>query len=193
MFRIDLIRTEGHVSAEDSDLLLIARVQQGDAAAFTVLYRRYLPIVIRRVQYTVPSDDVEDVTQEVFISVMKALPSFEGKSLFSTWLRTLTNRRIAGYYRRRSRRIAATALEPDVMDRQPEPERGISHDEVIVLREALNALPDHYKDVILMRFAEGLPFSDIADQTERSLDATKSLFRRAIAALRDSLKDTHDE
>jgi len=182
------------MTAEDSDMLLVARVQKGDAAAFTVLYRRYLPIVLRRVRYTVPAEDVEDVVQEVFISMMKSLPAFEGRSLFSTWLRTLTNRRIAGYYRKRSRRVAATAVEPDVLDNwQPGPEPGLSQDDRIVLREALNALPEHYKEVVLMRFAEGLPFAEIAEQTNRSLDATKSLFRRAIAALKDELKDTHDE
>jgi RNA polymerase sigma factor (sigma-70 family) len=60
-------------------------------------------------------------------------------------------------------------------------------EEQIALRKALQQIPDQYQEVILLRFVEGLQFSEIAQLNGQHLEATKSLFRRAIAALRDQL------
>ena len=55
----------------------------------------------KRVRFVIPEEDVEDITQEIFIAVMKSLKSFRYEARFSTWLRTLVNRQVADYYRRR--------------------------------------------------------------------------------------------
>ena len=62
-------------------------------------------------------------------------------------------------------------------------------DDLILIRQALKELPEHYQEVILLRFAEGLKFNEIAQIQGQSLEATKSLYRRAIAAL--NKKVTH--
>lgn len=63
----------------------------------------------------------------------------------------------------------------------------ITLDEKIMLRRAMCRLPEQYQDVLLMRFAEGLKFREIALLQDRSLEATKSMFRRAINALRTEM------
>ena len=78
--------------------------------AFNELYERYLPVVYRRVRYMIPEQDVDDVTQEVFIAVVRSIKSFRGDSLFSTWLRTLVKRQIADFYRRRGPRRHETDI-----------------------------------------------------------------------------------
>jgi DNA-directed RNA polymerase specialized sigma24 family protein len=50
-------------------------------------------------------------------------------------------------------------------------------------------LPDHYQEILLLRFAEGLKFREIARTMGQSLEATKSLYRRAMDALRDIVGD----
>ena len=60
-------------------------------------------------------------------------------------------------------------------------------DQRIMLRRVLRKLPDHYQEVLLFRFAEGKKFSEIASERGQSLEATKSLFRRAIAALHSEM------
>ncbi len=164
--------------------------------AFTALYERYLPIVYKRVQFVIPEEDVDDVTQEVFIAVVKSLKSFRYEARFSTWLRTLVNRQVADYYRGRH------PHEPSLNElTDPEPEHHhilgvMDHidklDDRIILRQALRQLPEHYRDVILLRFAEGLQFEEIARVQGQSLDATKSLFRRAIASLQNQMSVTSD-
>ncbi len=160
---------------ESDDLVISAK--QGSLEAFNSLYETYYPQVVKRVQYLVPAEDVEDVTQDVFIAVMRSLKSFRGAAKFSTWLRVLTNRQIADFYRRRKQ--AALPLHEGLRDPSP------AHpaDEVMILRQAFQRLPGKYREIILLRFAEDMPFGDIARLQNRSLEATKSLFRRAVAAL----------
>jgi RNA polymerase sigma-70 factor (ECF subfamily) len=175
-----------------SDEKLVQSAQQGILEAFNTLYERYLPAVYNRVCYIVPEQDAEDVTQEIFIAMMKSLKSFRGESRFSTWLRTLTNRQIADYYRRRSPMEAHSKLEedshlnPNASYSTTNPGTG-SMDEMIMVRQAMQKLPENYREIILLRFADGLQFNEIAEQQGQSLEATKSLFRRAILALNKQL------
>jgi RNA polymerase sigma-70 factor (ECF subfamily) len=179
-----------------SDAELIGRIVAGHHEAFTMLYERHLPSVYNRVRYRIPESDVEDVTQEVFITALRSLKSFKGNAQFSTWLRTLTNRRVADFYRSK-----------DVTETQSEPLRGEGEavraeqltvdskvtvaDDKIILREALVKLPDHYQEILLLRFAKGLKFREIAKILGQSLEGTKSLYRRAMEALRDVVGDVN--
>ena len=100
MIRYNLTADAADSSTTDSALVRLA--QQGNRDAFSGLYERYLPMVYKRVRYAVPERDVEDVTQDIFMAVLRSLKGFKGDALFSTWLRTLTKRRIADYYRRKN-------------------------------------------------------------------------------------------
>jgi len=175
---------------------LVRLAQQGNLDAFTDLYQRYLPVVYNRVRYVVPERDIEDVVQEVFITLLKSLKSYRGNAQFSTWLRTLTNRRIVDYYRRRSRTESQLETELNEAEASLAPQLKVTTEAAavedrVVLRQMLRALPDPYQEVILLRFAEELPFDEIARLRGQSLEATKSLFRRALAALRKQVGETH--
>jgi RNA polymerase sigma-70 factor (ECF subfamily) len=191
MIQRDRRTSEDHPTPPDIDLVRSA--QAGSLEAFTALYRRYLPLVYNRVRYRVPAMHAEDVTQEVFMAVVKSLKTYKGRAAFSTWLRTLTDRCIAQYYRRRKN--VGVMVDIDQAETNPEMGAGLRvetdvdalHDR-IMLQKALRVLPAHYREIILLRFAEGLPFDEIAQLRGQSLEATKSLYRRAIAALRKQLE-----
>jgi RNA polymerase sigma-70 factor (ECF subfamily) len=172
-----------------SDAALIRQYQQGSREAFNVLYARHLPAVFKRVRYVVPVEDVEDVTQEVFIAALHSLDSFRGEAQFSTWLRTLTNNKVAEYYRKRNRKKEAP--QTPLLESQARVESSAhSSEEQILLQRALNQLPADYREVLLLRFAEGCQFHEIAVLTGQNLEATKSLFRRAITRLRSLLEES---
>lgn len=186
-------------TSSPSDQELILLIQQGKVDAFNILYERYLPVVYGRVRYTIPEEDIEDVTQEVFIAVMRSLKTFRGDSRFSTWLRTLTNRQIADYYRRR--KPSESSLDPGetgLIDsgnpgtRHHSISSGANLEERLMLRQALRQLPENHQEVIFLRFAEGLQFNEIAALQGQSLEAVKSLFRRAIAGLQKQIGVDHD-
>lgn len=185
-------------STHTSDEELVRAAQGGGLEAFDLLYERYFPFVYRRVRYVAPPDDVEDITQEIFIAVARSLKSFRYEARFSTWLRTLVNRQVADYYR--ERKPASLSLDgPNPTTPGPEnwlemearpAEDGLSKtDDQIILRQALQKLPPHYREIILLRFADGLRFEEIAQFQCQSLEATKSLFRRAIASLQGLIQD----
>lgn len=171
-----------------SDEQLARKAQLGDRDAFFALYNRYLQRVYNRVKSKVPPQDVEDVTQEVFLAVVRSLDSFEQRSRFNTWLYTIVNRQIADFYRRRGRteRIPSVELNDESADLASTSEQD-NADQRLFIQRALNNVPEHYQEIILMRFADGLSFSEIAEQRGQSLEAVKSLYRRAIQAVRDQL------
>jgi RNA polymerase sigma-70 factor (ECF subfamily) len=175
-----------------NDEELVQLIQKDDQEAFNLLYERYLSKVYQRVWYVVPNQDVEDVTQEVFLAAMKSIKTFRGDSKFSTWLRTLTNRQVADYYRRREREGKELDMELENIEVKATSRIGgrlsaTSVDDMMMLRQALSRLPEHYRDILLLRFADGMKFNEIADLQGTHLEATKSLFRRAIGELRKQL------
>jgi RNA polymerase sigma-70 factor (ECF subfamily) len=177
-----------------SDAELIRQVVRGQLDVFGILYERHLPAVYNRVRYRIPESDVEDVTQEVFITALRSLKSFKGDAQFSTWLRTLTNRRVADFYR--NKEVSETQSEPLRgegaqlrMEQLKVASKNSISDDRIFLRNAMNELPDHYQEILLLRYAEGLKFREIARTMGQSLEATKSLYRRAIDAMRDVVGD----
>jgi RNA polymerase sigma-70 factor (ECF subfamily) len=172
-------------SAPDNTLVKLA--VEGNQEAFNHLYDRYFTQVYRRVAYLIPTEDIDDVTQEVLIAMLQSLKSFRGESKFSTWLRVITNRHIANYYRKNKRTLNDKPLDSEelqVRSSQTLSETGLNR---IYLQQGLTKLPVHYQEVLLLRFAEGLKFQEMADTLDKNLDATKSLFRRAISAMREQL------
>jgi RNA polymerase sigma-70 factor (ECF subfamily) len=175
------------LSAEANDEVLIAQFKAGRTEAFDFLYQRHLPSVYKRVRYVVPENDVEDVTQEIFIAAIKSLSSFRGDSQFSTWLRTLTNHKIAEFYRKRTRKQEPLLAALSEANATITGNTSKNMEERVYLQRALQDLPENYREVLLLRFAEDLQFNEIAEITHQNLEATKSLFRRAVAALRAHL------
>ncbi len=174
-----------------SDELLARKAQLGDRDAFYALYDRYLKRVYNRVKSKVPPQDVEDVTQDVFIALVRSLDSYEQRSKFNTWLYTIVNRQIADFYRRRNRSIPNQSLDDgeDGMRDIPDDTDIQANDQRIILQVALANVPDHYQEIVLQRFADGLSFAEIAEQRGQSLEAVKSLYRRAIQAIRDNMDE----
>jgi len=173
--------------SDTSDEHLIQQFAQGDLQAFDTLYNRYISTVYKRVRYVVPESDVEDVTQEVFIAALHSISTFRGEAQFSTWLRTLTNHKVAEFYRKRSRKKETMQVDLAHAERRGDRSNASTFEDRIALRNALRMLPKQYREIILLRFAEGMQFNEIAETLNQNIEATKSLFRRAMSALRKKL------
>lgn len=178
------------ISLQDaSDEVLIQHFKAGRTEVFDLLYYRHLPAVYKRVRYVVPAEDVEDVTQDIFIAVLNSLAAFRGDAKFSTWLRTLTNHKVAEFYRKRARKQEPPLSPLSHAANRSSGGAAKKMEDKIYLQRGLQALPENYREVILLRFAEGMQFHEIAELTNQNLEAVKSLFRRAIAALRSHLEE----
>jgi RNA polymerase sigma-70 factor (ECF subfamily) len=168
---------------------LARRAQQGDREAFLRLYDLYLDRVFNRVKSKVPPQYVEDVTQEIFIAVVRSIHRFEQRSRFGTWLYTIVNRQIADFYRQRYRQNEQQGVNLESVEHllSEPPFESDYGEESALAQKALNSLKPDYQEVILLRFADGLTFAEIAGQRGQTLEAVKSLYRRAIQALRDEM------
>jgi len=175
------------MTPDASDEYLARQAQAGDKEAFLALYNRYLNKVYNRVKSKVPSEDVDDVTQDIFIAVTRSLAHFEQRSRFNTWLYTIVNRQIADFYRKRSRKNEHLSQGLEHTEQIASAFQHDDADDRMLIQEALNKIPEHYQDIILYRFADGLTFQEIAEQRGQSLEAVKSLYRRAIQAIRDHI------
>jgi len=171
-----------------SDEYLVQQFIQGDEKAFDILYHRYVKKVYNRVRYLAPETDVEDITQEVFIAVIRSLPSFRGEAKFSTWLRTLTNNKVNENFRKRSRKKETMQVDLEHAERSSDHSNASSMEDIITVQHALKNIPNQYRGIILLRFAEGMTFKEVAENLNKNLESTKSLYRRAISALKEVLE-----
>jgi len=176
----------GHIDPP-TDEALAKRARDGDRPAFEALCDRYLPVVYNRLRAKLPPDAVEDVTQQVFIGAMRGIRRYEERSTFRTWLLSIARHKITDYYRTQSRRPETVPLDPlETGNPSGSQARGDWEDRILV-RIALERLPEHYQEILLLRFAEGMRFKTIARTLGISLEAAKSRYRRAVAAIAQAM------
>jgi RNA polymerase sigma-70 factor (ECF subfamily) len=175
------------MAGQPSDEILVDRAQKGDGQAFEALYQRYLPRVYNRLRALIPQEDVDDLTQDVFLAVVRSLTSFERSSTFVTWLYSITNHKISDYYRHRKKREGVERSFASQEVRLVVSDPSASAEDRALVRQVLRQLPERYRQVLLLRFAEDLSFKEIAQVMDLSLEATKSLYRRAVTAAQEEI------
>jgi RNA polymerase sigma-70 factor (ECF subfamily) len=167
-----------------TDEELVKRIKNGDKEALDALVKAYLPKVYNRVHSLVPEADAEDVTQDIFMSLVDSISSFQGKSAFSTWFHRISMNKVADYHRKIARRKEQPSENQPITAIYP---WKATHDELIV-KQALMDLPKKHREVLLLKFTEGLSFAEIAEKLDLTYEATRSRCRRAIEAVRDKLE-----
>lgn len=134
--------------------------------------------------------DADDVLQDALVSIAAHLDTFEGRSSVPSWAFALTRSACA---RRRRGKKNQPAEDDEVLQTQahdgPGPEeRAASLEMTALVARVLEGLPDEYREVLLLRDAEGLTASEAALALGVSVDALKSRLHRARAALREALR-----
>ena len=171
-----LARTGPEAARSDAELIVLA--QANDHAAFETLVRRYSERAYRAA-YRVVRDQqaAEEVLQEALIKAYRALPRFEARSSFYTWLYRITVN-LALDRRRRGKRAPAVewddaiAHEIDPRSTLPEPANpevsSLRHEVRELVAEGIQTLPDGQREVLLLREVDGLSYEEIADTMQIS-------------------------
>lgn len=191
---------ERSMTPADSDLIVKARA--GDLAAFEQLVRRYDRRVLTiAASYVQSSDDAKDIYQEVFLRVYRALPKFELRSEFSTWLyRIATN--VCLSHRSRSRRHRHVSLDdggeeaenPHPVVAEPATDPDVGRREIARrVEKALTALSPQQRLVFTMRHYEGYKLREIAELMDVAEGSVKKYLFEATARMRAQLGDLLDE
>jgi RNA polymerase sigma-70 factor (ECF subfamily) len=177
-------------SAPDPDLAAVLAAQ-ADRSAFDTLYRRYLDRVYAYAFYQLGDHhDAEDATERTFLAAMRALPAFRDEgATFRAWLFRIAHNTVANAHRSRARRRADPLPEP--FDR-PAPDADPAGlvaraDELRTVLRAVAALSEDRRQVILLRFVDGLSSSEIGQVLDRSPGAVRVLLHRALRDLAERL------
>ena len=168
-----------------SDADIVKRVREGDRALFEILMRRHNQRIYRAARAVVSENEVEDVMQQAYINAFTHLNQFQERAQFSTWLTRIALNE--AFSRRRKARPVEDGEE--IMDTitspQPDPERQAYTEELRhVLEEAVDALPETYRAVFMLRDIEGLSTQETGNGLGLGEEAVKTRLHRARAMMR---------
>jgi RNA polymerase sigma-70 factor (ECF subfamily) len=159
----------------------VAALNAGDVSAFDALYYRYRDWVVRlAVRFAGHEDDALDVLQETFAYVLRKFPGFRLTASMTTFLYPVVKHLALAARRKRLRMAGDEAVlnaAPSTNDPEPLGPRA-------ELATVLAGLPDAHREVLLMRFVDGLALEEIAAALDIPLGTVKSRIHNAIAALR---------
>ena len=194
--------------------LLVQRAREGDVEALGELlaqYRKYLVFMARsqlhqRLQVKV---DPSDLAQEVCLEAHRHVAEFRGQTAeqFAAWLRGILSnvlttqiRKFQGTKKRDAHleqsidlglANASGCLQSGLIADATSASRHLAREESILrLAEALESLPADYRQVIVLRHIDELPFAEVAQAMQRSVDSVEKLWVRALAKLKQTIGDS---
>jgi RNA polymerase sigma-70 factor, ECF subfamily len=181
-----------HSDGEESDEeLLKAWQERGDKKAGDRLIRRHLPAMRRYFCNKVTSRaDEEDLIQQVFEGIVKAMSSFRNKSTFRTFLFRVAKNKLHDHIRTRTRRRDIVDIdELSIADLIPGPSTIQSRNRrAALLIAGLRALPLGDQELLELRYWEKLTVPEIAELLDLEEPAVKSRLRRAKDRLRKAME-----
>lgn len=190
-----MISTSNNITEEQ----LIEEAINGSKLALAKLVKKYEQTVYNfAFKICRNKERAENTMQETFLSMIKSLKQFSGKSKLSTWLYTIVSNHCL-MMARSQKKYDYTALENDdgliddknVVDWNFSPEKLAENSELkIVLDDAIQKLPHEYRIVFLLRDVEGLSTKETSKIVNLSVPAIKSRLHRARAFLRNELNNT---
>ena len=183
--------------------LLVRRLQQRDERAFPEMVRLYQHKVFNLVFRMIGNrEEAEDVAQEVFVTVFKAIDSFRGESKFSTWLYRIAANQCKNrikYLGRRSYKSTSEldeAAERDLQNAQPSalsphiegPEKVLEGKQMEqILQQGIALLEEDHRVLLVLRDVEELSYQEISAITGLPDGTVKSRLHRARMALKEHL------
>jgi RNA polymerase sigma-70 factor, ECF subfamily len=169
--------------------VLVLRGQAGDESAFAELVERYTP----RLRYYLrkmlsDAHAAEDVLQDVWLDVFRALPRLGDTGAFTAWLYRIGRDRAFRVLRRR--RVYRPLIEADLPAADASEEFGAADAEAI--HQALDLLAPEHREVLVLRFLEEMSYEDIARVAGCELGTVRSRLHYAKRALRRALEGRCD-
>lgn len=178
---------------EESEASLVARAIQRDTEAFSQLYHLYFDRVYRyaRLRLQNPAD-AEDATAAVFLSAWRGIDRFSPKheTSFAGWLFRLAHNTVVDRYRRLRETVSLDTPDASYPAEIafPSPEAELEWRLTMTeLHEALRSLTEEQREVVLLRFVEGLSAREVGDIMGKQEGTVRGMQFRAIEALRRAL------
>jgi RNA polymerase sigma-70 factor (ECF subfamily) len=183
---------------EDKGLIELAL--SGDEKAYESLLNKYRNLVFSIMLKMVRNkQEAEDLTQEAFMKAFTSLATFNDEFAFSTWLMKIASNNCIDFLRKRKLRTYSIhepvqykdeKIEIDIPDHDPTPEKTLIQSERNrMIEETIQALPERYRYVIILRHKEEKSYEEIAEIMNLPLGTVKAQIFRAREILNKNLKE----
>ena len=181
----------------------IEKLKAGDADAFDTLANRYASDIYGLLyRLTQDAEEASDVSQETFLSALRAISKFRGEADLKTWLFRIAINESRNRFRwwKRRRRDVTISLDMNVGESEtplsetfssdaPSPEeKALRGEREKLLRDALNDLPDIFREAVVLCDIEGFTYEEIAQTLEVNIGTVKSRIARGRDELRRKLE-----
>lgn len=177
----------------DDDFSLIKRFIDGEEQVFAELVKRHKEKVRNIIYLTLSnSNSVDDIAQEVFITVYRHLKNFRFESQFTTWIYRITINKCKDHLRKKNVRRIFLSLkdeEAEAVFESINEDTDIKH----IVRSAIATLPDKLRIPLVLKDLEGFSYQEIADTMECEIGTVKSRIFRARESLKKVLKPIEKE
>jgi RNA polymerase sigma-70 factor (ECF subfamily) len=179
------------IEGDAEERRLIDRSAAGDQEAFRQLVIRHHRLVINVAFRAIGELSLaEDVAQEVFLKVYKALPSYRHDKPFKHWLHRVAANAVTDALRRRRPVVSLDCMEQQPPSRESDPQDvATRHDLQRAVRHAIASLPSHYRDTIALQAFGELSYEEIAKTLDIPLGTVMSRLNGAKRLLRERLGD----
>jgi RNA polymerase sigma-70 factor, ECF subfamily len=185
---------------DKADADLIDRCLEGDAAAWASLVQTYWRRVFHiAYKFVARFDEAEDLTQEIFVKLFNALPTYDRRASFDTWLTKITRNLCIDRYRRQRReeRKFTTDVDPDAIpldELVSRPDATLEQrDQISMVRRALAALPETYREAVTLRDIHEWSYEEIAQRLQLPEGTVKSRINRGRKELARQLRMLHSD
>lgn len=182
-----------------SDYELLEMYQQGDREAVSQLLERHTRRVRDYVRMLVKENDVaDDLTQEVLIKVVRVLDEgrYTDKGRFLPWVLRIAHNRVLDYFRaqKQVKTVSESNAGFDILGNTnlAEPsieEHLVSEQQAAEVRALIELLPEEQREVVKMRYYDGLSFKEIAEHTGVSINTALGRMRYALINMRQMIKE----
>ena len=172
--------------------LVILRCQAGDEDALAELVARYSPglrLFLTKVSGQPPLAD--DLLQETWFDAYRRINSLRNPAAFPTWLYRIA--RDKAYRELRRRRVPLEPFDESLADVPDEEDQQFSPEDAATVRAAMDQIAVEQREVLMLRFVEGMSYEQIADVLQRPLGTVRSRIHYAKLALRAKLESNQPE
>lgn len=192
--RVDSIQgTSSNALTGELDRAVVEAAQAGDGGAFRALYDTYRDRVHSMVAYSVGDPThTQDVLQTVFFKIFRGLGSFRFQSSLSTWIYRIAHNECQDHHRRRAAPhvpLEAILGSGDEIDgRAGSDAEHAQKERETIIRRALMQLPFKQREVVVMKYVEGLSYEEMSRVLGCAPGTVASRLNRALAALEERLR-----
>jgi RNA polymerase sigma-70 factor (ECF subfamily) len=172
--------TRSQVAEAATEERLIEAVRRGDGEAFGRLYGLYAPMVHAIMLARVPSREVDDLVQDVFLTALRRLDSLRDAAAFGGWLAMIARNRAMDFYRQRRE-------TEELHESMPARHQTDADAEAARVLEIIRELPESYRETLIMRLVEGMTGPEIATRTGLTPASVRVNLHRGMKLLREKL------